>query len=294
MKLLVLAGPTASGKTDAALAAAEAHGATIVSADAMQVYRGLDIGTAKVDAATRARVPHVGIDVVDPDEPFDAAAFVALAEATMARGGPVVVAGGTSLYIRSLTRGLVETPPSDPALRSTFEALDDPHAALAAVDPVLAARLHPNDHVRIVRGLEVHALTGRQLSSLQEEHAKEADRHEGLGLWIDRDDLDDRIERRVKAMIDAGYAEEVRGLLDRGYPRTLKPMLSLGYRHLCDHWLDGLPLDEAIRRTIRDTRRFARKQRNWMRVLGYRRVHGDDLGAVLAAAAEAFRGGPGG
>lgn len=287
----MLAGPTAAGKTDAALAVAEAYGATVVSADAMQVYRGMDIGTAKVDRATRDRVPHVGIDVVDPDEPFDAADFVALADAVIARGGPVVVVGGTSLYLRSLLRGLVETPPADPVLRRGFEALPDAHAALAVVDPVLAARLHPNDQVRIVRGLEVFALTGTPLSRMHADHATRADRLEAVGLWLDRPDLDARIEARVGIMLDAGYVDEVRGLLDAGYGRELKPMQSLGYRHLCDHVLDGLPLDEAARRTVRDTRRFARKQRNWMRVLGFRRVEGDVRDQVLAAAAEAF-GGP--
>lgn len=288
MKVLVLAGPTASGKTDAALAVAEVWGATIVSADAMQVYRGMDIGTAKVDAATRARVPHVGIDVVEPNEPFDAAMFADLATAAIGAGGPVVVAGGTSLYLRGLTRGLVATPPADAELRRQLEELPDPHAALAEVDPVLAARLHPNDRLRIVRGLEVFRLTNRPLSSLHAAHELEADRVDAVGLWIDRPDLDARIEARVFAMVAAGYVEEVRGLLERGFDRWLKPMQSLGYRHLCEHVLDGLPLDEAIRRTLRDTRRFAKKQRNWLKVLGYPRVDEDPRGAALAAAAEAF------
>ena len=288
MKVLVLAGPTAAGKTDAAIAVAEAWGATIVSADAMQVYRGMDIGTAKVDAATRARIPHVGIDVVDPDEPFDAATFAALTEATIARGGPVVVVGGTSLYLRGLTRGLVETPPADEALRRRLEALPDPHGELAKVDPVLAARLHPNDLVRVVRGLEVFTLTGTPLSALHAVHAGEADRVAAVGLWLDRPDLDARIEARVGAMMAAGYVDEVRALLGRGYDRSLRSMQSLGYRHVCDHVIDGLPVDEAIRRTARDTKKFARKQRNWMKVLGYPKVEENAAAQALAAAAVAF------
>lgn len=288
MTLLVLAGPTASGKTEASLAVAQRYGATVISADAMQVYRGLDIGTAKATPAERAQVPHEGIDLVDPHEPFDAAAFAALADEVIARGAPVVVAGGTSLYIRALLRGLVPTPSVDPDLRQHLEGMPDAWARLREVDPVLAARLHPNDRIRVIRGLEVWHQTGRRLSELQAEHAAQPDRHTSVGLWLDRDDLDERIDARVLQMMDAGYLEEVQGLLESGVTRELKPMRSLGYRHLCDHLLDGLPLDEAIRRTQRDTRHFARKQRNWMRQLGFERVLPDVMPAVWAAAEAAF------
>ncbi|MBW1881798.1 MAG: tRNA (adenosine(37)-N6)-dimethylallyltransferase MiaA, partial [Deltaproteobacteria bacterium] len=158
--VLVIAGPTAAGKTAAALVVAEGVGGVVLSADAMQVYRYLDIGTAKATPEERARVPHRGIDVVDPDQPFDAADFVALGDEVLAEGRPVVVAGGTSMYIQALVRGLVPTPPVDPDLRAEIETLEDPHAELARVDPALAARLHPNDRVRVVRGLEVHRATG--------------------------------------------------------------------------------------------------------------------------------------
>lgn len=288
-RALVIAGPTAAGKSDVALAVAERFDAVVLSADAMQVYRGMDVGTGKVGAAERARAPHYGLDLVDPDEPFDAADFVRLADEVLARHPRVVVAGGTSLYLRAMIRGLVPTPEVDPALRAELEALPDLHRRLEAVDPVLAARLHPNDRVRLVRGLEVHHATGRPLSALQEEHARAPDRVRAVGLWLDRTDLDDRIDRRVERMIEDGYADEVRRLLDAGYHRGLKPMQSLGYRHLCDHLLDALPLAEAARRTARDTRRFARKQRNWMRVLGFPRVTDDgQLEAALAAAADTF------
>lgn len=284
MTVLIVAGPTAAGKSAAALAVAERFSAVIVSADAMAVYRGLDVGTAKPTAAERARVPHFGIDLRDPDEPFDAADFVALADAVVAAHPRVILCGGTSLYLRSFVRGLVETPPVDPALRAALDALPDPHAELARVDPALAARLHPHDRKRIVRGLEVFRATGRRLSELQEAHAREPDRVAARGLWLDRPDLEVHIDARVLDMIDRGYVDEVRALLDRGYGRALKPMQSLGYRHLCDHLLDGLPLDEAIRRTQRDTRQFARKQRNWMRVFGYERIDRDAPAAVMAAA----------
>lgn len=287
-KVLVLAGPTASGKSDVALDLAREHGAVIVSADAMQVYRGMDIGTAKVSAAVRAEVPHLGIDVVDPDQAFDATDFVAIALSALAEGRPVIIAGGTSFYLRALQRGLVATPPVDPALRAELALLADPHAALHQVDPELAARLHPNDLVRVVRGLEVFRQTGQRLSALQAEHAAAPDRVELVGLCLDRPDLDRRIDARCVDMFAQGYVEEVRGLLERGFDRTLKPMRSLGYRHVCDVVLDGLSLDEALLRTQRDTRRFARKQRTWMNTLQFPVVWAEHLDAARALASATF------
>lgn len=286
--VLVLGGPTAAGKTEASLAVARRWGATVVSADAMQVFRGMDIGTAKATAAERGDVPHVGLDVVDPDGAFDAADFVALADRTLAAGGPVVVAGGTGMYLRALQRGLVVTPPPDADLRAELDAVDDLHAILRTVDPVLADRLHPHDRVRLVRGVEVYRQTGERLSSLQDAHAAAPDRVHVVGLCLDRDDLDARIDQRVHTMVGAGYVDEVRRLLDAGFGPDLKPMRSLGYRHLSDHLLGGLPLDEAIRRTQRDTRRFARKQRTWMNTLRYPEVRADHVVAALAAAEVAF------
>ncbi|MFT4625759.1 MAG: tRNA dimethylallyltransferase [Myxococcota bacterium] len=284
LRALVLAGPTSSGKSAAALHVAQEWGAVILSADAMQVYRGMDVGTGKVSPTERAPVPHFGLDIVDPGEPFDAADFVRVADAVLAEHARVVVAGGTSLYLRALVRGLVTTPPADPALREELEALHDPHSALAAVDPTLAARLHPNDRLRVVRGLEVFRQTGRALSAMHAEHAAAPDRLVVEALWLDRSDLTYRIDARVHEMVALGYVDEVRGLLEAGVDRSCKPMQSLGYRHFADHVLDALPLSEAIRRTQRDTRRFARKQRNWMRQLGWERVEGDHLGAAAGAA----------
>jgi tRNA dimethylallyltransferase len=161
---------------------------------------------------------------------------------------------------------LVETPPVDAALRAALEALPDPHARLREVDPVLAARLHPNDRVRVVRGLEVHALTGRPLSEL---HAEDpGTRRPCTVAWLDRDDLDAVIDARVDRMMEAGYLAEVERLLAAGVTRACKPMQSLGYRHLADHLCGELDLTEAIARTKRDTRRFARKQRGFLRGLG--------------------------
>lgn len=290
-KILVLAGPTAAGKTASSLAVAKRFGAEIISADAMQVYRGMDVGTAKVSLAERDVAPHHAIDVVDPDEDFDAAAFRDLADKVMTRAERVIVVGGTSLYIRALLRGLVPTPPVDPLLRQRLEALEEPHQRLAEVDPALAKRLHPNDRVRVVRGLEVFEATGRRLSELQAAHAAEPDRVHAVGLWLDRPDLRERLDRRLTVMVEHGYLEEVQALLDAGYSRELKPMLSLGYRHLSDHLHGDIPLTAALARTSRDTWNFARKQRNWMRQLAFPQISEGHETAALEAAELAF-GGP--
>lgn len=283
MRPLVVTGPTAAGKSALALAVAERYGATILAMDAMTVYRGMDIGTAKPSPEERARVPHRGLDLREPDGTFSAADFVAEAEAVFAEGRPVVVCGGTPFYLRALWRGLVPAPAADPQVRARFEALENPHAALAEVDPVLAARLHPNDRLRVVRGLEVHALTGTPLSAL---HAGDDQPRRDLELvWVDAAGLDARIDARVEAMMAAGYLDEVRGLLAAGYGPEVKSMGTLGYRHLTAHLLDGLALDEAVRLTQQDTRRFARKQRTFLRGLGL--VVGGD---VWAAAERAFQG----
>lgn len=266
-RIVVVGGPTGAGKTTAAVAVAKAYDAVVFSADAMQVYRGMDIGTGKASVEERGGVPHFGIDVVDPDHDFDAAAFVALADEVIAAHPRVLVAGGTSLYLQSLIRGLVVTPPVDPALRAALEASDDLFDQLMAVDRDLAHRLHPNDRLRLVRGLEVYWSSGQRLSALQAEHRKQPDRVVASGVWLDRSDLDSRIDARVLEMVDHGYVAEVRRLLDAGYATELKPMQSLGYRHFAEHLRGGLSLEEAVQRTQRDTRRFARKQRTWNRTL---------------------------
>ena len=288
--VLVIAGPTGSGKTAAALHVAERWGAEIVSADAMQVYRGMDIGTAKATPEEQERVPHHGIDVVDPHEAFDASHFVSIVDRVRQATDRVIVAGGTSLYIRAAVRGLVPTPPIDVALRRELEAQENLHERLQRADPVLAARLHPNDRVRLVRGLEVYELTGRRLSDLQSEHAAQPDRFPVQAVWLDRDDLDPRLAGRLECMMDAGYVDEVRRLLAEGVSPRAKPMLSLGYRHLCSHLLEALSLEEAMRRTLRDTRRFARKQRTWGRSLGFDVVRSGHVEAVESAALRAFGG----
>jgi tRNA dimethylallyltransferase len=187
--------------------------------------------------------------------------------------------------LRAFLFGLVPAPAVDPALRARLETLDDPHAALQDVDPPLAAKLHPNDRVRVVRGLEYHALTNRRLSDA---HAEDPHtRRDAEIVWIDAPDLYERVDARVFQMMGAGYLDEVRRLLAQGYGRQLKPMQSLGYRHLAAHLAGELALDEAVRLTQRDTRHFARKQRTFLRSLGLTPAS-DPVAAGWAAARRAF------
>lgn len=266
---VVVTGPTGAGKSDLALAIARAYGAVVVSMDAMQVYRGFDIGTAKLPPAdrdpARGGVEHRCIDVVEWDGAFSAADFAREVDTLLATRR-VVICGGTTFYLRAWEQGLVDAPPADLALRAELEALPDPHAALALVDPVLAARLHPNDRVRLVRGLEYHAQTGGRLSDAHAADPKV--RRPSTVISLDRPDLYERLDRRVLTMLDQGYLDEVRGLLARGVPRSARPMQSLGYEHLAAHVDGEVTLDEAIRLTQRDTRHFARKQRGFLRSRG--------------------------
>lgn len=282
-----IAGPTGAGKSELAIRLARAWGAVVVSADAMMVYRGMDIGTAKPTPAQRQGIPHHGLDLCEPDEAFDAAAFVALADDVIAEFPRVIVAGGTHLYLRSLVRGLVPATPVSPALRAALEAEADPWTRLAGIDPVLAARLHPNDRVRVVRGLETHAATGRTLSSMHAEHSLSPDRIGVAGIWLDHPDLDARIDARVGEMVEAGYLAEVERLFASGYAEC-KPMRSLGYRHFGAHLAGAVDLAEAVRATRRDTRRFARKQRNWRKILQWNAPDADPWDAANAAAERAW------
>lgn len=275
--VVVVTGPTAVGKTAVGIALAQALGTEIVSADSVQVYRYMDIGTAKPTAAERAAVRHHLIDVVDPDEPFDAAGFAALArEAVHAlhrAGKPAVVVGGTGLYIKALLRGLVPAAPADPAVRRELRemlAARGPaalHAELGRRDPQSAARLHPHDAVRILRALEVLWVTGRPIGALQAAHrfADAPFRSLTIALAMERPELYARIDRRVEAMLAAGLEAEVRGLLARGYGPELKPMQAIGYSHMLA-FIEGRVSRAECERTLkRDTRRLAKRQLTWLR-----------------------------
>jgi tRNA dimethylallyltransferase len=276
-RLIVICGPTAGGKTAAAIEVAEQVDGEIINADSVQVYRLMDIGAAKPTAAERARVRHHLIDVVDPDEPFDAASFARLGRATVAdiasRGKVPIVAGGTGLYIKALLGGLARRAASDPGIRRRLQEdlrEEGPaalHARLAQIDPATAARVHPNDAVRIVRALEVYAATGRPLSAHHRGHRFSDAPFEAftIGLDMPRETLYARIDRRVEAMMARGLETEVRRLLARGYGEDLKPMQSLGYRHMTALIAGRVDRAEAVRTLQRDTRRFAKRQLTWFR-----------------------------
>ncbi|AJE03498.1 tRNA (adenosine(37)-N6)-dimethylallyltransferase MiaA [Geobacter pickeringii] len=276
-ELVIVQGPTASGKSDLAVRLAERFGGEVINADSMQVYRRMDIGTAKPSAELRARVPHHLLDVVEPDEPFSAADFRSHASRLIAdiqtRGKRAILVGGTGLYIKALTRGLVESPGGDESLRRELEeqaereGVSALHRRLAEVDPAAAARLHPNDRVRIVRALEVFLLTGRTLTSWHEGHgfSEQPYRCLHLGIEVERALLVRRVEERVDRMIEEGLVAEMEGLLVAGYAPSLKAMSSIGYKEICAYLAGACTLDEAIGLIKRNTRQYAKRQLTWFR-----------------------------
>lgn len=285
--LLVVVGPTASGKTELALRLAERWGGEIVSADSVQVYRGFDRGSGKPSAEERARAPHHLVDCFDPGEEVDAARFVSLAEQAIAeiraRGRVPIVCGGTFLWVRALILGLAPLPPADPALRARHKALAEAqgraalHAELALVDRESADRLSPNDFIRVSRALEIHALTGKPQSAWFAEHGfREARRKAALaGVLRERDELDARIAARVRGFLDSGLVDEVRGLVARGFGGA-RAMGSVGYRQVKEHLEGAIAEDELHGAIVRATRVFVRRQRTWLRDEDVRWVRLDD------------------
>ncbi len=266
--LLLIGGPTAAGKSSLALSIAEHYGAVVVSADAMTVWRTLDVGTAKPGAEELGRVPHFCIDVRDIGEEYNVSDFTAEVAQARSNHQRVIVAGGTPFWLAALVRPHAKLPAPNAAIRRELEALDDLWERLRQVDPVLAARLHPNDKVRLVRALEVQQITGRPMSEVQADPPVRPPVHAEV-IWLDRDDLRDRIGQRIETMLQQGYLDEVRAVLSHGAPRSARPLRSFAYRHFVEHITDGLPLEEAVRRTERDTWKLARKQRTWARGLGW-------------------------
>jgi tRNA dimethylallyltransferase len=270
---MVILGPTASGKSALALALAERWNAEILSADSMQVYRGMDIGTAKPTPAERRRVRHHLIDVVEPTEPFTVARFVELADAVIddarARRVPLIVTGGTPLYYKALFEGLFDGPSADESLRDRLRELDNAtlHARLARVDPVAAERIHVNDTKRLVRALEVFELTGKPISLHQTEWADGPMRHEAcwFGLNWEREALNRRINARVKQMIADGWLEEVRALLARHGELSATASEATGYAELITHLRGEISLHDAVEQIKIATRQLARRQMKWLR-----------------------------
>jgi tRNA dimethylallyltransferase len=277
LSLVVICGPTAGGKTALALHLAEHFGVEIVSADSRQVYRGMDIGTAKASIEERAKVRHHLIDVVDPNEDFSASDFVAYGRAAFNdiadRSHLPLVVGGTGFYIDALLRGLVDAPGADPALRqelAEWELQNGPgslHSRLQSVDPVMAARLTPLDQVRIIRALEVYYQSGQRLSDLQGQHAavKSPYRVLSIGLASQRELLYDRIDQRVDEMMQAGLLNEVQTLLELGYSPDLKALKTIGYQECVNHLLGNASLPDTINLIQRNSRRYAKRQLTWFR-----------------------------
>ena len=274
-RLLVLSGPTASGKTALALSLGRSLPLEIVNADSLQVYRGMDIGTAKPTLAERSGVAHHLIDVADPDEEFNAGRFVDEAEraigAIRGRGNFPLVVGGTGMYIRSLLRGMDDLP-SDPVVRAGLarrweaeggSALFD---ELRSIDRSSAEVIHPSDRVRVLRALEVASITGTPPSRLKKRWAAAGARFRVLfiAVSVEREEMYRRIDARVDAMLQLGLVDEVRGLLRKGYGPELKPMNALGYRHIVSHLSGGVSLPEAVAEMKRDTRRYAKRQMTWL------------------------------
>jgi tRNA dimethylallyltransferase len=271
----VILGPTAVGKTDVAIRLAERWGGEIISADSSAVYRGLDIGSAKPTPDEQRRVRFHLIDVADPSEVFTAARFRELALQAMtdirARGKRVLIVGGTGLYLRVLLHGFsLAPPPADPEVRARWKAeverVGAPalHARLQQIDPLAAARIHPNDAVRITRAFEVYEMTGVPISQWQQRAAAELPAIK-IGLTMPREHLYARIDRRVDTMIAQGMLREVQTLLQNGYNPEQPALKGLGYRHLIGYLQGRVSWDEAVRLWKRDTRRFAKRQMTWFR-----------------------------
>jgi tRNA dimethylallyltransferase len=277
LRLVVITGPTATGKTGVGIELARLIGGEVVSADSMMIYRRMDIGTAKPSVAEMQGVPHHLIDVVDPGEEFSVAAYQAHAEQVIAdidqRGAVPLLVGGTGLYVRSVIDHYDFAAPSDIAFRAGLleearrNGVEKLHARLGEVDPATSARLHVNDKRRIIRALEVHYLTGRPISAFQDrdEHSEAKYRLRMFGLNTDREVLYRRIEDRVDQMLDQGLVGEVAGLLARGYTRNLVSMKGLGYKEIAAYLEGEISLDEAAALLKRNTRRFAKRQLTWFR-----------------------------
>jgi len=278
----VIAGPTASGKSALALAVARAQqeatgradAAAILSADAFQVYRGMDVGTAKPDAAERARCPHELLDVAAPDEPFSVDRWLRLAEEALARtqrGGALpIVVGGTHLYVKALLEGLFEGPGADVDFRAWAAAqpLEALRRRLEEQDPHAAQAIHPHDRRRTIRALEVLHAAGRPISQLQQQWDRRRWRDGALLVAIrwPVEQLNARINARVRRMVERGLVEEVRGLHEAGALGEQAGQ-AIGYRQLVEHFQGRCTLEEAIERIKIETRRLAKQQRSWVRRL---------------------------
>ncbi|MGE5605468.1 MAG: tRNA (adenosine(37)-N6)-dimethylallyltransferase MiaA [Bacteroidota bacterium] len=275
--LIILAGPTAVGKTELSLKLAQSLDAEIISADSMQVYKRMDIGTAKPSREERKAVPHHLIDLVEPDQDFSVAdyqkCFEQTATAIYVRGKLPLLTGGTGLYIRACTQAFNLEPGEPlPDLRRKLKEEAEQygpeyiHQRLAKVDPAAAVKIHPNDVRRVIRALEVFQNTGVPISQLQQKR-NYGFKYNVIYLFLnrERDELYRRIELRVDRMISEGFIEEVHSLLEDGFPPQLKSMQSLGYKQICSYLRQDISLEEAIASIKQETRRYAKRQLTWFR-----------------------------
>ena len=272
---IAIIGPTAVGKTELSLRIAEHFSGEIISVDSMQVYKYMDIGTAKASPEELQRVPHHLIDIVTPDEDYNVTRFVddalAAAKSIKERGHIAFLVGGTGLYLKGLTDGIFDMESVNSDTRNAFkeklkkngkEAL---YEELLRYDPKSAERIHPNDTQRLLRALEVFKTTGTPWSEhiTQQAHAPTLPVCLKIGLMVDRKELYERINQRTQAMIDSGLITEVQNLIDMGYDCQLNPMQSIGYRHVCNYIQGKWSLEQSIELLARDTRRYAKRQLTW-------------------------------
>ncbi|MFO0659435.1 MAG: tRNA (adenosine(37)-N6)-dimethylallyltransferase MiaA [Polyangiaceae bacterium] len=275
-QLVVVVGPTGTGKTDLAIALAEQLDGEVIGADSVQIYQRFDIGSGKPSVAERARVRHHLVDIVDARHPIDAAQFAALADQAIAdvlqRGKRPIICGGTFLWVKSLLFGLAEAAPRDESIRERHRLRADQegrpalHAELAKIDPASAAKLAPNDLVRVSRALEVFELTGRPLSEVHSGHGFSEPRYSFklVGPHRERDELDRRLRARVLGWLEQGWLDEVHGLIRDGF-RDTRPMSSVGYKQMLD-LIDGrLDEKQLVDEIVKVTRVLVRRQRTWLR-----------------------------
>ncbi|MFQ5442427.1 MAG: tRNA (adenosine(37)-N6)-dimethylallyltransferase MiaA [Thermodesulfobacteriota bacterium] len=296
IKVVVIAGPTATGKSGVAVELCRLFNGEVINADSMQVYRFMEIGTAKPRVEERGEIPHHLIDVVDPDEDYTAARFRRDAhikiEEIHARGKNPFVVGGTGLYIKALTKGIFEGPGPDPRLREKLlreageKGGESLYRRLEEIDPVSAGAIHPNNLQRVVRALEVFYLSKRPISEFQREHAFTEAPYDTLiiGLDKERERLYRGIDERVERMMEEGLVEETRGLMEMGYSTDLKPLGGLGYKEVSAFLRGDISLEEAARLIKRNTRRYAKRQLTWFKKYPeIKWFNPDEKGAIISA-----------
>jgi len=276
-KIIIICGPTGIGKTTFAISVARRFNGEIIGADSMQIYKHMNIGTAKPEPEELSQIPHHLVDFLDPKDDFDAGQYVKAADKSIedmtTRGKIPIITGGTGLYIKALLYGLFR---SEPICEKTLSQLTrdlgeagslNLYQKLEKCDPKSAQKIHPNDSFRVIRALEVYQTTGQRISDRQKNHDFDDLRYNSMkiGLTMDREKLYDRINKRVDVMLNQGLLNEVTTLVENGYSFDLKPMQSIGYKHMGMFIENKVSWEEAVRLLKRDTRRYAKRQFTWFR-----------------------------